>query len=228
MWLRWWLSEVRKESACNAWDPGSIPGSGRICGEGNGNPSCLTNPKDRGAWRATIHGVTRESGTTQWLNHHHHRWLAQDDTADQCWDQTGRFLVPGSFHIKLCQFAACLHISPGLCTKPPNLVSLLLSFFTASTLIYTSLFHGNKSYRWHESWTGSQITIKALSLSDSKHSKLFVDTDLWSMADKRIRDQVKRWPVFSASDYPGSCQSHTQEKGREKKALNCSLISWAQ
>ena len=42
-----------KVSACNAGDPGSIPGSGRYPGEGNGNPlqySCLENPMDRGAW----------------------------------------------------------------------------------------------------------------------------------------------------------------------------------
>ena len=51
-----------KESACNAGDPGSIPGLGRSPGEGNGNPlqySCLENPMDRGAWRATTHGVAR-------------------------------------------------------------------------------------------------------------------------------------------------------------------------
>ena len=42
-----------KESACNAGDPGLIPGSGRSPGEGNGYPlqySCLGNPMDRGAW----------------------------------------------------------------------------------------------------------------------------------------------------------------------------------
>ena len=51
-----------KESACNAGDPGSIPGSGRSPGEGNSNPlqySCLGNFMDRGAWRATIHGITK-------------------------------------------------------------------------------------------------------------------------------------------------------------------------
>ena len=50
-----------KESACNAGDPGSIPGSGRSFGEGNGNPlqySCLENSMDRRAWLATVHGVT--------------------------------------------------------------------------------------------------------------------------------------------------------------------------
>ena len=51
-----------KESACNAGDPGSIPGSGRSPGEENGNPlqySCLENPMDRGAWRATVHRVAK-------------------------------------------------------------------------------------------------------------------------------------------------------------------------
>ena len=45
-------SEV-KASACNAGNPGSIPGLGRSPGEGNGTPlqySCLENPMDRGAW----------------------------------------------------------------------------------------------------------------------------------------------------------------------------------
>ena len=53
-------SSVGKESACNAGDPGLVPGSGRSPGEGNGNPlqySCLENPMDGGAWRATVHGV---------------------------------------------------------------------------------------------------------------------------------------------------------------------------
>ena len=51
-----------KASAYNAGDPGSIPGSRRSPGEGNGNPlqhSCLENPMDRGAWLAAVHGVTK-------------------------------------------------------------------------------------------------------------------------------------------------------------------------
>ena len=46
----------------NAGDQGSIPGSGRSPGEGNGNPLqyyCLENPMDRGAWWATVHGVAK-------------------------------------------------------------------------------------------------------------------------------------------------------------------------
>ena len=45
-----------------AGDSGSIPGSGRSPGGGNGNPpqySCLENPMDRGGWWATVHGVTK-------------------------------------------------------------------------------------------------------------------------------------------------------------------------
>ena len=51
-----------KESACSEGDPGSIPGSVRSSGEGNGNPlqySCLENPMDGGAWWAPIHGVLK-------------------------------------------------------------------------------------------------------------------------------------------------------------------------
>ena len=51
-----------KESACKTGDRGSIPGSGRSPGKGNGNPlqySCLGNPMGRGAWWATVHGVAK-------------------------------------------------------------------------------------------------------------------------------------------------------------------------
>ena len=57
-----------KESACSAGDPGLIPRMGRSPGEGNGNPlqySCLGNPMDRGAWWATVHGVTEELDMTE-------------------------------------------------------------------------------------------------------------------------------------------------------------------
>ena len=55
-------SSVSKETTCNVRDLGSMPGSGKSPGEGNGNPlqySCLENPMDRGAWRTTVVGVTR-------------------------------------------------------------------------------------------------------------------------------------------------------------------------
>ena len=52
-----------KNLPANAGDAGSISGSRRSLGGGNGNPlqySCLRNPMDRGAWRALVHGVAEE------------------------------------------------------------------------------------------------------------------------------------------------------------------------
>ena len=59
---------VVKNLPANAGDEGSIPGSRRSPGEGNGNPlqySCLENPMNRGASWTTVHGVTKESDTTE-------------------------------------------------------------------------------------------------------------------------------------------------------------------
>ena len=55
-------SSAGKEPACNAGGPGSIPQLGRSPREGNGNSlqySCLENPINKAAWKATVHGVTR-------------------------------------------------------------------------------------------------------------------------------------------------------------------------
>ena len=63
-----------KKSTCNAGDPGSIPGLGRSSGEGSGNPlqySCLENSMDKGAWWATVHGVTKSRTR---LSDFHHQW----------------------------------------------------------------------------------------------------------------------------------------------------------
>ena len=71
MGLPVWLSG--KEPSCNAGvprDAGSIPRSGRFPGGRHGNLlqySCLEKPMDRGAWRAIVHGVHKESDMTEWL-----------------------------------------------------------------------------------------------------------------------------------------------------------------
>ena len=83
-------SSVGKESACNEGDQGSIPGSGRSPGEGNGNPlqySCLENPMDRGDWRATVRGVARvghDLGTKPPpLNKHISRSIKEQSQAEE-------------------------------------------------------------------------------------------------------------------------------------------------
>ena len=56
-----------KNPSANVGDAGLIPGLGRYPGEGNGNLpqySCLGNPMDRGAWQATVYGVTKELDMT--------------------------------------------------------------------------------------------------------------------------------------------------------------------
>ena len=55
-------SSAGKEFACNAGDLGSIPGLGRSLGGGHGTPlqySCLENSMDTGAWRTTVHEVSK-------------------------------------------------------------------------------------------------------------------------------------------------------------------------
>ena len=65
-----------KEFTCNAGDTGdagSIPGSGRSPGEGQGNPlqySCLESPRDREPWQATVHGVAKSVTQLKWTRTH--------------------------------------------------------------------------------------------------------------------------------------------------------------
>ena len=59
-------------------DMGSIPGSERSTGVGNGNPlqySCLETPMDRGAWRAAVHRVAKSWTQLKWLSMHVHTLL---------------------------------------------------------------------------------------------------------------------------------------------------------
>ena len=74
-WLGFPGGSVGKASACDAGDLGSIPGSGRCPGEGNGNPlqySCLWNPMDRRAWWATVQAVTKDSRHDLVMKQHYH------------------------------------------------------------------------------------------------------------------------------------------------------------
>ena len=68
---RWLSGKKKKNLPANSGDIDSITGSGRCPEEGNGNPpqySSLENPMDRGAWRATAHGIAKESDTAYRLS----------------------------------------------------------------------------------------------------------------------------------------------------------------
>ena len=87
---------VVKNMPANEGDMGSIPGSGRSHGEGNGNPlqcSCLGNPMDKvWAWWATVHGVAKsQTGLSNWA---HTQWIPP------LWHGSGSF-------ISLCNTAIC-------------------------------------------------------------------------------------------------------------------------
>ena len=71
-------SSNSKESSWSTGDPGLIPGLGRSSGEGNGSPlqySCLENLMDRGAWRATVHGITKSRTRLSDWAEIEHTWM---------------------------------------------------------------------------------------------------------------------------------------------------------
>ena len=73
--INWWLpsGSVVENPPANAGDVGLISGLGRSPGEVKGNPlqySCLENPVDRGAWRATVHGITKSWTPLKQLSMH--------------------------------------------------------------------------------------------------------------------------------------------------------------
>ena len=95
-------SSDSKEFACSSGDPGSSPGSGRSSGEGNGNPlqySCLENSMNRGAWQATVHGVTKSRTQLSYFNFF--SFLAPRVWVGPC-DWLGHWLVTGRNRSDVC------------------------------------------------------------------------------------------------------------------------------
>ena len=93
-----------KESTCQSGDTrdvDSIPGSGRSPGGGDGHLlqySCLENPVDRGAWWATVHGVTKELDTNKQLYTHTH---THTNTTNRFQEVSGLYTVWSSFSLLL-------------------------------------------------------------------------------------------------------------------------------
>jgi len=171
----WWLAYSNqgflsgsdgKESACNAGDPGSILGSGRSPGEGNGYPlqySCLENLTDRGAWQATVHGVTKSR-----------TWLTDTfnfSTLIMPWDCIVMYF---SQHAALKDENLGDLGEIGDC--PSSLLSCITAHFlrhlqtsplslTRPRLTCSCLPHSTKpSDSWH--WEGAQVTLVQMSCVD--------------------------------------------------------------
>ena len=117
-----------KESACNAGDLGSISGSGRPPGGGYGTPlqySCLENPMDRGAWRVTVHGVTKSR--TRLSDSAQHNVTPREGTASsKVLISKGELLITISKHVRLRDISL-IHLYPGPGWENPfcSYVSLL-------------------------------------------------------------------------------------------------------
>ena len=103
-----WHSVIKNlpANAGDTGDAGSIPGSGRCPGGGNGNPfqySCLENPIDRGTWRPTVHGIT------------------ESPTRLSDWAHSMQASTPEAFRMTLNFFVTCWGGSPGSpCYLPPQ------------------------------------------------------------------------------------------------------------
>ena len=100
---RWVCSSDGKEPACNTEHPGSVPGSGGSSGEGNGNAlqySCLENPMDRGAWRATVHEVAQSQTRLTNTTLHYYRVMRMEplDGISDLTQKEKRPVVPLSLH----------------------------------------------------------------------------------------------------------------------------------
>ena len=107
-----------KESTYSAGDLGSIPGSERSLGGGHSNPlqySCLKNPTDRGAWRATVHGVAKS-----WMDMTEWAWTNLIVMYFRCGD--GSFLSESLFSLVKCSSIIFWTISliqlSSFCLKP--------------------------------------------------------------------------------------------------------------
>ena len=97
----------RTTNAEDTRDTASIPGLGQPPGGGNGNPlqySCLKNPINRGAWWATIHGVTKEPVMTQQLSTHDRQMIQMADT------HTHIYINKSTYHLLICYLSKLILI----------------------------------------------------------------------------------------------------------------------
>ena len=154
-------------------DMGSITGSGRSPGEGNGNPlqySCLVNPMDRGAWRATVHRVTQSQTWLKRLSTQYYiillHWF-HHEAEEVGWFEPASFqdrahssLIPS---VSACLFV-CVCVCISLCLSVLLLLSLPPSVFHKLRILLrrctpTTLY---SSYQRGEVWSCEELAWKCL------------------------------------------------------------------
>ena len=137
-------------NAGDAGDTGSIPGLGRSPGGGNGNPlhySCLGNPMNRGAWRATLHGVA-ESRTGL--------------SAHICTATSSRFICVVAFHERnSLPFQDWIIFHCGLCNH--LLVNTRRRKWQPTPVFLPGESHGQRSLAGYSAWGQQRDTTELLS-----------------------------------------------------------------
>ena len=144
-----------KESACSAGALGSIPGLGRAPGGGHGNPlqySCLENPMDRGAWRATVQGVA-EWDTTEQLSAHVSTSLLVHLSQKLCsWDSCC-WLDVFLLVVDLCRGAVWIASSVSLTRPLPSLLTCVTEMEASVCLLWWVWGERREAPRWTtEAW----------------------------------------------------------------------------
>ena len=103
-------------NAGNIRDIGSIPGSRRSPGEGHENPllySCLENPMDRGAWRATVHGIAKSQTRLKWPRCTHARFVIPFlPRSKHLFNFKVVVTVHSDFGVQENKICQCFHFSP--------------------------------------------------------------------------------------------------------------------
>ena len=130
-----------KESACNVADLGSIPRLGKFPGEGNGNPlqySCLGNTMDRGAWWATVHGITRVR----------HSWVI--NTFAQITQVNLSILLPETSITCAKSFLPC------------NILLSLFFFFLYLAMPLGSWFLSSSTRDWTQALSGKSVNFPVI------------------------------------------------------------------
>ena len=197
LWGRWWkclnlrAAYVSMNPPVSAGDVGSIPGLGRSAGEGSGNPpqySCLENPTDRGAWRATVHVVAKS-----WT------WLS-DWTTTACVGEASEMSVVVSGIFQLCQEEIhCLWRTESKCPWPlrKQTQAWLKDSLKFCISRYQSL--------WSVSWAWDKASRPPWS---SIHSPVSPARNLWNLFSRR--ESWIQWPSSGLNqDHCSQLYRHT-------------------